>query len=402
MAARALGVAPSAAASMRRWMARPPAIPLVLGVGAFILAFVQRSRARSSHDSRVELTLDPAIFLHQIAAVWSGDRRSRTRPGAQFVGYLFPMGPLFAGANASASRSGSPSGLWMGPLLALAAWGAIRVMDELCGRRRGDGPFGRRGSFSRSTRMSSRSPAAQTSRPARLRGPAVADGSPRIAGWPTAALALAGDWRARHRLRRRRGQRRPAAWIIAAPVALIVYEGLVLRDAERRAYGLSRGGPRCARCSPRCGGSFPSRCKRSYGADFLSFIEQPQSIWATTSMSESLRLLGYWIFYFGTASAGSRSRPSSPRRRTSSTAGSSSPPSPSRCSRSAGCLLARWRFAPFFVGWSCRAAGDGRRLPPGQASRASPHLALLPRGLASSRCEPPTRRRPCWRWPWPV
>ena len=38
----------------------------------------------------------------------------------------------------------------------------------------------------------------------------------------------------------------------------------------------------------------------AYGGDFLKFTEQPTSIWATTSMSESLRLLGYWPMYLGT------------------------------------------------------------------------------------------------------
>ena len=36
-----------------------------------------------------------------------------------------------------------------------------------------------------------------------------------------------------------------------------------------------------------------------YGIDFLQFTEQPASIWATNSITESLRLMGYWTSYIG-------------------------------------------------------------------------------------------------------
>ena len=44
----------------------------------------------------------------------------------------------------------------------------------------------------------------------------------------------------------------------------------------------------------------PVALQSRYGGNFLSFLEQPAAIWSTTSVSESLRLLGYWIFYFAT------------------------------------------------------------------------------------------------------
>ena len=50
----------------------------------------------------------------------------------------------------------------------------------------------------------------------------------------------------------------------------------------------------------------PVAFQSRYGANFLAFIEQPQTIWATPSMSESLRLLGYWIFYFWTGYGGAQ------------------------------------------------------------------------------------------------
>ncbi len=36
-----------------------------------------------------------------------------------------------------------------------------------------------------------------------------------------------------------------------------------------------------------------------YGIDFLQFTEQPASIWGTNSVTESLRLMGYWTSYIG-------------------------------------------------------------------------------------------------------
>jgi hypothetical protein len=45
--------------------------------------------------------------------------------------------------------------------------------------------------------------------------------------------------------------------------------------------------------------ALPVLLQGRYGADFLSFTEQPGTIWATTSLSESLRGLGFWGLYVG-------------------------------------------------------------------------------------------------------
>ena len=36
-----------------------------------------------------------------------------------------------------------------------------------------------------------------------------------------------------------------------------------------------------------------------FGLDFLPFTEQPGTIWQTTSVTESLRLTGFWTSYIG-------------------------------------------------------------------------------------------------------
>src|SRR5690242_3520149 len=138
MTARALGAAPSAAASLRRWFDRPRTIPLVLGVGAFALALLQRP-GEVVVDSRVELTADPALFLHRVAALWSSTTDLGHIQSGQFVGYLFPMAPWFALAKSLGLSMWIAERLWMGALLAIAAWGAVRVMDLLYSEERGAG-----------------------------------------------------------------------------------------------------------------------------------------------------------------------------------------------------------------------------------------------------------------------
>src|SRR5207302_7691524 len=43
----------------------------------------------------------------------------------------------------------------------------------------------------------------------------------------------------------------------------------------------------------------PTAAQAAYGVDFLRFTEPAGAIWATTSLSESFRAMGYWIDYIG-------------------------------------------------------------------------------------------------------
>jgi hypothetical protein len=48
----------------------------------------------------------------------------------------------------------------------------------------------------------------------------------------------------------------------------------------------------------------PAAAQGRYGIDFLKFTEPPGAIWSTTSLTESLRLMGYWISYIGVGYGG--------------------------------------------------------------------------------------------------
>ena len=88
------------------------------------------------------------------------------------------------------------------------------------------------------------------------------------------------------------------AWILPAPLALMLYEAAVAgaRLAGARAFGWRAG--LCAAVGS-AWWAVPLLIQSRYGTDFLSFTELPSSVWATPSLSESFRLLGYWPLYLG-------------------------------------------------------------------------------------------------------
>ena len=94
------------------------------------------------------------------------------------------------------------------------------------------------------------------------------------------------------------------AWVLLGPALLGAYlwwTGAV--DVAARVE-LRAGGPGSRPRWRRRGGSMPLLVQSRYGVDFLRFTEQPGTIWATTSLPESLRLMGYWISYLGVGYGG--------------------------------------------------------------------------------------------------
>ena len=69
--------------------------------------------------------------------MWSSTTDLGHVQSGQFVGYLFPMGPWFAAADALGVSIWVAQRVWLGLLLGLAAWGVVRLMDELYRPERG-------------------------------------------------------------------------------------------------------------------------------------------------------------------------------------------------------------------------------------------------------------------------
>lgn len=261
------------------------------------VAFAQRP-GEAYTDSRIELTVDPSRFLGRVGEMWTSSGDLGHVHGGLFAGYLFPQAPWFAGADALGLPNWVTQRLLLALVLFLAAWGVVRLMDALWGSRRGVAHLGA-GLFY------ALNPYVVVSIAVRGTVPLLAYAAlpwimlavhrgvrdPSAWRWP-AAIALAvtfsgGSINFAHVL-----------WIAFAVAALLVYEtwaiGVVGRDAGRFAARTT--------VLTLLGAAWwvvPLLVQVLYGADFQQFAEPPTTIWATTSMSESLRLLGFWVLYLG-------------------------------------------------------------------------------------------------------
>ena len=112
------------------------AVTLGLAAVSFALAFAQRPGWASS-DTKIDLHVAPGRFLSDVASVWTPSGSLGHVQGGQYGGYLFPMGPFYAVGHALGLAPWVVHRLWLGALLALAAWGTVRLLDDLVGRPRG-------------------------------------------------------------------------------------------------------------------------------------------------------------------------------------------------------------------------------------------------------------------------
>jgi arabinofuranan 3-O-arabinosyltransferase len=269
----------------------------ILSACAFAAAFAQRP-GKTFADSRVELSANPSLFLHQLGQVWSSTSDLGHVGSAQFVGYLFPMAPWFAFAHAIGISMWVTERLWMGGLLALSAWGVVLLMDDLYSRRRGVAHVAAGVLFTINPYVATFGSRATVALLAYVAMPWLMVAAhrglrqPKRWVWPIVfALVLAAG-----------GGGVNAAflpWVVAAPALLVLYEACVLERTWADVRGFAW---RTALCSVLASAWWvvPVALQSRYGGNFLAFLEQPSAIWSTTSASESLRLLGYWIFYFAT------------------------------------------------------------------------------------------------------
>ena len=81
-------------------------------------------------ETKLDITLDPVRYLGRALAAWDPSA-GFGRIQNQSVGYLFPMGPFFALGDALGLSPWVTQRLWLGVVLALTAWGTVRLMEAL-------------------------------------------------------------------------------------------------------------------------------------------------------------------------------------------------------------------------------------------------------------------------------
>jgi hypothetical protein len=268
---------------------------------AYALALVQRP-GEVVADTKVDLYVAPARFLSNVLSVWSPTTDLGHVFGAQYSGYAWPMAPWFALGDALDVPTWIVHRLWLGTLLALAAIGIVRLLDALATPRRGAlhavagvlfivNPY--------VTVYANRTSIALLS----------------YAALPWLLLAV-------HRgLREPRGWRWPAvfalvlastgggvnvavtAWLLVGPALLVVYEvlwgGVAWRTARRVVALLI-----AVNLVAQLWWIIPVLIQGVAAPSFLPFSEQPGTIWSTTSIPESLRLMGFWTSYVGVGFGG--------------------------------------------------------------------------------------------------
>lgn len=272
-------------------------VPLGLGLAAFLLALLQRPGLDTS-DTKIALHVDPGRFLDQVAAVWSQTGSLGHVQGGQYSGYLWPMGPFFALGRLLGVSDWLIERLWLGALLALAAWGVVRLLDALFDPDRGAAHLVAGALY--------------------MLNPYVVVNTSRTTAFLTAYAALPWLLLAAHR-----GLRAPRKkWWWAAAFALITASTGGGVNATVTAFVLL--GPALLALYEYFAGGVPGRelaafawrtlaatvavslwwiapllVQSRFGLNFLPYTEHAGSIWSTTSLTESLRLMGYWPTYAG-------------------------------------------------------------------------------------------------------
>jgi hypothetical protein len=281
--------------------ARRGSIPLALAALAFGLAIAQRTGLAAT-DTKIDLHTDPIRFLGEITSLWAPSSGLGGVETAQYAGYLFPMGPFFALGHLLGVSDWLVDRLWLGLLLSLGSWGVVRLCDRLIGRPRAT--------------------AHAVAGLVYVLNPYVVVFANRTTVTLIAYAAL--PWLlllAYRGAREPRGWRLPAAFalvvtacgggvnaavvafVLLGPLLLLLYEPFVRIRAWRDSWDFAwRAGVLTLLAS--LWWIAPILAQVRYGIDFLRFTEPAGAIWTTTSLSESFRLMGYWIAYIGVGFGG--------------------------------------------------------------------------------------------------
>ncbi|MEO8967413.1 MAG: alpha-(1-_3)-arabinofuranosyltransferase family protein [Solirubrobacteraceae bacterium] len=282
--------------------ARDRVLILGLTVFSFALAFWQ-APGTTTADTKIDLHVDPGSFLSFVAAAWSNTADLGEVHSAQYSGYLWPMGPFFAALHAIGIGPWVVERIWLGVLFTLAAWGMVRLMDLIVGRPRGIAHLAAAAFF--------------------VLNPYVvvftARTSITLIGYAALPWLLIVTYHGVRATRGLRGWRSwwwasafaliltstgggvnaaVVGWMLVGPVVLALYEPAVGTVRWRDGLGfLVRAGALSLIAS--LWWVVPVLVHVHYGINFLQYTEQPATIWGTNSLTESLRLMGYWTSYLG-------------------------------------------------------------------------------------------------------
>ena len=105
-------------------------VPAGLSLVALLLAFWQRPWGIYS-DTRIEMVTNPGLLLSRASQVWTSTIDLGHIQASQFVGYLFPMAPFYVAGDLLGIPPFVVQRLWIGLLLAIAAWGVVRLIEVL-------------------------------------------------------------------------------------------------------------------------------------------------------------------------------------------------------------------------------------------------------------------------------
>ena len=257
-------------------------------------------------DTKIDLHVDPAAFLDHVTSIWTTTGDLGQVHSSQYSGYLWPMGPVFTVLHWLGASPWVAGRLWLGVILALSAWGTLRLMDLFVGRPRGVAHVVAAGFYVLNP----------------YTAVFVARASVVLLGYaalPWLLIAVARGVRAIRDARDWRDWRgwiAPAAfalvltsigggvngavvgWMLVGPLMLLLYEPLVrnVRWGDSGAMALRIG---VLGLLASLWWIVPLLAHVRYGVDYLQYTEQPSSIWATNSSTEALRLMAYWTSYFG-------------------------------------------------------------------------------------------------------
>lgn len=270
---------------------------------AYAVALIQRP-GEVVAETKVDLYVDPSRFLESVLSVWSPTVDLGHVFGAQYSGYAWPFAPWMAAGDALGLPVWLTHRLWLGTLLAVAAVGAARLVARLA--------------------------------PDAARSPLAAGAAGLLyainpyttvyldrtsitlltyAALPWLVLAV------ERGLRDPRGWRWPivfalvltstgggvnvavSAWVLLGPAAFAVYL-LWLGDVSFRGFWSWLWRLSLVTFVLQLWWLVPVAIQASAGANFLPFTEQPGTIWSTTSLPESLRLMGFWTSYVGVGYGG--------------------------------------------------------------------------------------------------